>query len=993
MKTIVRSCVVVASLMAIGAPGLWGQSVTGTVDSNGLTARADTFYVNDLNTSLNNLNTEALGVAITAAGDIVIGWEDDGDGLSDLEAVWALYSAGGVPITGDADIASNRGGSITMRYRSFFRANGSPTPANTAWGPKIKANLFGNGFGMGATAFDLRYEVPEVADIEVDAGGGGDWPALQLLDNTGDPLGLVSGVSAAEAEPAGDIRIADWDYLANGNLVVVGESRQEADLVSKYGGAAAGKHAIFRIVTPAGEVVKAATLVSETAVANEIWHGVGVTANGFGVRFWQGGKTFVRLFDNAGEPVTGNLDLGTLTGNAAAAAGGRGDSAGFHGNGVDAYVAISAGTTAQGAWVTVLNADGTVRYSRSASDDVPLTALGSVDAAIDPAGRVLAVWEGQDSTDWAAVCPLIMGRLLKADGTPVDQTFYVSELETPELAYFPSSGPRVTCLHDSFAVVWESQSAVASIPTVAGRLFGIAHKPGSIESVGLTRIVPDTPVIVPQLASLGNWEPYASVVGNSAFLIECNTFAEGTTDKQRYVVMLQPVAGGTPRMVEGFYADNGQPFAGIINASRQNGNPGRVAGDVRPGAVNYLVGGEASPHVYSQFQSDNRWNLGFNRLADGRYAVVQGYSLDLATLTPTPLCKALDAINGRLTSGTAGGNQIGRFGGDLVALDNGNFVATVDDRSGVREAGNITTAVILAPDGSIVKESFVVASQDIWSNLAAFRGGFCARVHQNLYFYDNAGNLQGMIDQATSGSQFDTGRGDGTRIAGHVNSPYVYLAGKVSDANVVKVAVWDAQTRAFVTQAEVSEAGFAGDFDRATLAVDALNRVVVSWVSKPPGYEQQQVAARVMAFDPDAGTITPLTASFLPFVNAAETGGIRTLQMSLAMTTKQIMVAAKGEINLQNLPDNGANSPSEINFYTVISHPNPQDDPTPPVGGFPEFTGIQRNPDGSVTIEWTGGGTLEAATSVDGPWQAVSGATSPHTLQPSGPSWFGRVKK
>jgi hypothetical protein len=34
---------------------------------------------------------------------------------------------------------------------------------------------------------------------------------------------------------------------------------------------------------------------------------------------------------------------------------------------------------------------------------------------------------------------------------------------------------------------------------------------------------------------------------------------------------------------------------------------------------------------------------------------------------------------------------------------------------------------------------------------------------------------------------------------------------------------------------DVSEPAFAGGFDRANLAVDALNRVTASWVSKPDG--------------------------------------------------------------------------------------------------------------------------------------------------------------
>lgn len=47
----------------------------------------------------------------------------------------------------------------------------------------------------------------------------------------------------------------------------------------------------------------------------------------------------------------------------------------------------------------------------------------------------------------------------------------------------------------------------------------------------------------------------------------------------------------------------------------------------------------------------------------------------------------------------------------------------------------------------------------------------------------------------------------------------------------------------------------------------------------------------------------------------------------------------------------------------------------------PKFTGIKLA-DGSITIEWTGGGTLQSAAAVTGPWQNVTGA-SPLKVNPS----------
>lgn len=964
-----KSSFAFAAALAVTTPvSLLQAADPGLPADNGLVPVTDTFYVNPVGT-INNGNTESLGVGLASNGNVLIGWEDDGDELTDLAGVWTLYRPNGEPLTEYTSITTidpaYEGHSLFSNFLSYFRSDDSAVPGRTSWGPKIKANLFGDGLGMGATSFDLGIEVVEFHDTQFDSSGenAGDFPSVQLLNNNGAAEGLqiVSGVPADYARRPGNIRVGDWDFLQTGNIVIVGESRQQDDLEQIFGGDAPANHAIVRIVDPSGAEVKAVQLVSDVPEKAEIWHGVGVTANGFGVRFANAaGRATVRLFDNAGTPVSTNIDLALVAGSEVMAAGGRGDSVGFHGNGRDAYAAVARALNPETAkmeiWVTVLNADGSLRWAKSVSDDVELTTPSDTrcDVGIDAAGRVVVVYD--DALDSDPATRLILGRLFGPSGTPLGGTFYVSEREAPGSEGMVATKPRVAFRSDSVAVVWESTfgDPVDLLPTVAARFFGLAAEPGTIESVGLTRIVPDTVVINQNMDSLGNWEPYASVLGTSTFLIEGNAFAAETSDQQRYVVALQPAAGGAARLAEAFYADNGSPFTGPINASRQDGNPGRVAGDVRPGAVNFITGGEASPHLYDPFQSDNRWTLGYDRLDNGRYATIQIYQLDPATLEPTSLTKAIDSANGRLTTGAAPDAQITRFGGDLVGLDNGNFVSLVEDRSRERDPANASVATIFAPDGTVVKESFVVATGDQWSNLAAVKGGFVVRAQGVFYFYDNEGNLQGSVPQNTSGVSFDAGRGDGTRIGGHINSPYVFLAGKVADAPIVRVAAWDARTRAFVAVADVSEGGFRGDFDRAVVTADALGRVVVAWVSRPDGYEAQQVAARVLALDETAKTITPLTASFLPFINAAPTGGIRSFQMSVAMTTKQILVAAKGEINLENQPDQGANSPSLINFYTVFTHPDPQDDPTPPVSGDGITVTATASGD-NLVVTWTGG--------------------------------------
>ncbi len=480
--------------------------------------------------------------------------------------------------------------------------------------------------------------------------------------------------------------------------------------------------------------------------------------------------------------------------------------------------------------------------------------------------------------------------------------------------------------------------------------------PGGLSSAGIERIVPDTVVYDTEgRAALGNWEPWASVLGNSIFLIEATTFAENPPDPgvpmQRYVLAFQPVAGGTPAHGEAFFADDGTPYAGPVNNYRQNGNPGRVAGDARPGATNFIAGGETSLNEYPEFQSDDRWATGVVR--HGRFASVETHRLDPAALTHAPLSKVFDAINGRLTGGDPQTDQINRLGGDLAALSNGNFLVVVEDRSRLHDpAEKAVVAAIFAPSGVVVSDSFVIAASELWSNVAAFQGGFCIRVAGVLRFYDNEGELLGETDQADPALvdplgnpvTFDRARGDGTRIAGHINSPYVFLAGK-SGADV-RIAVWDSRDGTYVAQANVNELAadsggtddvdFQPTLDRVNLAVDALNRVVVAYEVTPAGFSAPQTAARVLQFNEGDGEFVYLTPTFFPFANFTDGtptpgGAIRTIRPSLAMTTRQICIAAKGEINTANDPSQGADTPSETNFYTVFAHPDPKDDPTPPI--------------------------------------------------------------
>lgn len=61
-------------------------------------------------------------------------------------------------------------------------------------------------------------------------------------------------------------------------------------------------------------------------------------------------------------------------------------------------------------------------------------------------------------------------------------------------------------------------------------------------------------------------------------------------------------------------------------------------------------------------------------------------------------------------------------------------------------------------------------------------------------------------------------------------------------------------------------------------------------------------------------------------------------------------------------------------------------------GEQPAFTRVTKGATG-VTLEWTGGGTLQTAPSITGPWQDVANAASPYTLSTTGPALFAQIKK
>lgn len=492
----------IAVLIGLASASCLSFAGPGTPADSGFAPLTGTFYVN---TNLYNIanTTEHPGLDIAANGNVIFGWENDGDGITDFESIWTVYDRSGNLLT-PPTVQTNRSldGAVstydatTNTYLSFFRSDNTPIGGYTGWGGYWpKANRFGNGFGSSAMCWEIGLEIPELMDVNT-AAAADDFPVVQLLNNDGTPLrpGVISGMNnlgiltftVADMTPAGKVRGGDFDYLSNGNILVTAQSQQADD--QTLTGQPSGNVPVYRIWTPGGGVVHGYAAVSSEAIGGDLYRGVGVTANGFALRWGQngaGGST-IRLFNNAGTPTSADLNLATLTGHPEVAAGGDGAGCGFHGNGVDAYVYANTGTD-KTPWVTVINADGTLRWSRKVQDDsdpIDTTSSGDVDAAIDTNGRVVVVFSSllPTSADPNVTVRYIQARLFSKAGAPLGPRFVVSEYENPNNpdAVYHSDSPRVAWRGNKVAICWLGGNAPTVIAggypgykVLAARMFAV----------------------------------------------------------------------------------------------------------------------------------------------------------------------------------------------------------------------------------------------------------------------------------------------------------------------------------------------------------------------------------------------------------------------------------------------------------------------------------------------------------------------------------------
>ena len=178
----------------------------------------------------------------------------------------------------------------------------------------------------------------------------------------------------------------------------------------------------------------------------------------------------------------------------------------------------------------MLNTNGTVRYSRDVSDDLPtLTSLGASDAGINGAGEVVVAYGAK--YDAANLGTTVLGRRFTTAGDAVGNTFFISEVDRPAPDLLNSlanaNDPRIAWRGNLVAVAWESQNDPTTLArVVARRLFASSAtlpvlsitKSGNNISLSWPTLVTGFTLESAVAVTSPTWSPVPGVVNNSVTL-------------------------------------------------------------------------------------------------------------------------------------------------------------------------------------------------------------------------------------------------------------------------------------------------------------------------------------------------------------------------------------------------------------------------------------------------------------------------------------------
>ncbi|MBN2325735.1 MAG: hypothetical protein JXR73_01185 [Candidatus Omnitrophica bacterium] len=466
---------------------------------------------------------------------------------------------------------------------------------------------------------------------------------------------------------------------------------------------------------------------------------------------------------------------------------------------------------------------------------------------------------------------------------------------------------------------------IVGLLCLVGLSSGIAQDyPVDHDAAGVTVVVPDTWIFQVDIDNGTYWEPFTDIFGDGTIAVIANTHPEEGQGMNAKVAFIDP-SSGEVQEYWAFYTDAGDPWKGPFNEKRTDGNPARIAVDRRPGGTRYMVAMETTPYLYDEFNSEDRWYQGF--AYDDRVATVQIFNKTADG--PVPITNVIDPIYQSFENFDAQFGQQMRYGGDIRFLSNGNILTCPEDRTkNIVEGGTAAIATIFNGEtGEVIKPAWNASgdglAHEIWSNVAAFNGGFVIRSQAIFSVYDNDGNLQYYFNQDAFSTITDTGRGDDTRIAANINGNYVYYAGKGPEGDVVlsrfdAVATTSGDDLQGVKEVNVNELDylFGDTFKRAEAAVDELGNVCVVFDDTSTTGTEQTIA-RIFNSD-----MEPVTPSFFAFqyhdVNGPDDMGYHSHEPNVSMDNQHIVIAANGiswDEEFQGV------TPGEQTFFIVLENP------------------------------------------------------------------------
>ena len=468
---------------------------------------------------------------------------------------------------------------------------------------------------------------------------------------------------------------------------------------------------------------------------------------------------------------------------------------------------------------------------------------------------------------------------------------------------------------------------LAAVPGIMAQEVPMNHA-----DAGVTVLVPDLLIAKSDVDMGSYWEPFTDIFGDGTIAVIAGCYAEGTTSGTMNAKVVFIDMEGNVSEYWAFYDDAGNPYTGPFNEARKDGNPPRIACDRRSGSTTYVTGQEATPYLYDEFNSDGRWEKSFV-YTQNQIAAVQFFNLTDAG--PVPFSNVIDPVYG---AGDIEGAQSGqmRFGGEIRILSNGNILVVPEDRNGGIISGNAAIATIFDGEtGEIIKGPFNApgdeASHSIWSNVAAFNGGFAVRSEGVMTMYTNDGELMNWVLQEEWTNVADAGRGDGTRIASNITSDYIYILGKDNVVGDMIISRINAQTGAVdntiddvegheghdTVIANEVELWDVGDFDRGDIAVDMNGNICVTYEFEDSGFpELPQMVARI--FNSDMEPVTPTFYAFENHDTIDDIKGILAKEVNVSMDNQRIVIAADG-VTVD--PDSGELTPNEQAYAVVLANP------------------------------------------------------------------------